>query len=421
MAIAELISFLLVLLLASLLVPPLAKVMRLPVSSVLVVVGYFASEIYIHCGGDTGIRAHTFQPLIFYVFLPILIFDSAYHLNARQLLRNLPAVLWLAILGMALSALLTAAGIYYGINHPTGFPWITALVCGALLAATDPVAVVAQIKSSKAPKQLEVLLEGESLFNDATAVVLFSLFIALATSDGGAITVSGALVDFARLFVGGIVLGVLCGFVASLLSRMMSDSYSAPLLTLLTAYGTFYIGEHWLHVSGIMAVLAAGLMLGSSHQKLYGNEQRQPLINLWGLLGGLGNNLVFLLMGVTVSLHMFSERWLAILIAIAVVIVARIASTWLSLTIAKHAPGGEPVPSAYTPVLVCGGLRGVVAIALALSLPTDLEGWWTVQAIAFGVVVFSLFVQAPGNQLLLKRLAGGKVAGRAEMEKGQKE
>ena len=420
MAIAELISFLLILLLASLFIPPLAKVVRLPASTLLVVIGYLASEVYIHYGGDTGIRADSFQPLIFYVFLPILIFDSAYHLNARQLLRNLPTVLWLAIVGMALSALLTAAGIYYGINHPTGFPWTTALVCGALLAATDPVAVVAQIKSNKAPQQLEVLLEGESLFNDATAVVLFSLFIALATSSGH-VTVPGALLDFTRLFVGGILFGVLCGFVASLLGRAMSDGYSAPLLTLLTAYGAFYVGEHWLGVSGIMAVLAAGLMLGNSHQQRYTDQQRQPLTSLWGLLGGLGNNLVFLLMGVTVSLNMFSERWLAILIAIGAVIAARIISTWLSLKAARLTAGGEPVPGEYTPVIVWGGLRGVVAIALALSLPTELEGWWTVQAIAFGVVVFSLFVQAPSNQLLLGKLSGSKVTDNLPMEEGSKE
>ncbi|MGS2722734.1 cation:proton antiporter [Porticoccus sp. GXU_MW_L64] len=404
MAIPELIAFLSILLLASLLVPPLAKLIRFPATTLLVVIGYLAAEVFIYFGGDTGIRASSFQPLIFYVFLPILIFDSAYHLNAKQLLNNLPAVLWMAILGMGLSALLTAAGVYFGIHHPTGFPWTTALVCGALLAATDPVAVVAQIKSSHAPQQLEILLEGESLFNDATAVVLFTLFITLAVGDSSSVTPSSALLDFARLFFGGIAFGALAGYLASLLSRILKDSYSAPLLTLLLAYGTFYVGEHSLHVSGIMAVLAAGLVLGRSHQSLYSREQAQPLKQLWGLLGQLGNNLVFLLMGVTVSLAMFTERWLAILIAIGAVIVARVISTWLSLKAAQLTPGGEPVPKAYRPVIMWGGLRGVIAIALALSLPTEMEGWWTVQAIAFGVVVFSLFVQAPSNQWLLERL-----------------
>ena len=413
MAIHELIAFLLILLLASLLVPPLAKWLRLPAATLLVVVGYAASEIFIAYGGDTGIRANSFQPLIFYVFLPILIFDSAYHLNAKRLLNNLPAVLWMAILGMGLSALLTAAGVYFGINHPTGFPWTTALVCGALLAATDPVAVVAQIKSSNAPEQLEILLEGESLFNDATAVVLFSLFVALAVGSGDGVTPSAALLDFARLFFGGILFGAACGYLASLISRVfkkLNDGYSAPLLTLLVAYGTFYVGEHLLHVSGIMAVLAAGLVLGKSHQSLYSAEQAKPLKQLWGLLGQLGNNLVFLLMGVTVSLSMFTQRWLAIVIAIAAVLLARLVSTWLSLKAAQYTPGGQPVPNAYRPVIVWGGLRGVVAIALALSLPVEMEGWWTVQSIAFGVVVFSLFVQAPSNQWLLKNLHSGKVA-----------
>ncbi|UTW44262.1 sodium:proton antiporter [bacterium SCSIO 12696] len=404
MHITELIAFLTILLVASLATPPVARLLRLPVATLLVVVGYLASEIYIGFGGDTGIRANSFQPLIFYVFLPILIFDSAYHLNAKQLLRNLPAVLWMAILGMGLTALLTAVGVYFGINHPTGFPWTTALVCGALLAATDPVAVVAQIKSSNAPQQLETLLEGESLFNDATAVVMFSLFITLAVGDAEAVTTSSALLDFARLFFGGIGFGLVTGYLASLLSRLLKDGYSAPILTLLLAYGTFYVGEHWLHVSGIMAVLAAGLVLGHNHQRVLDKQQALPLKQLWGLLGQLGNNLVFLLMGVTVSLAMFTQRWLAILIAIGVVVVARIISTWLSLKAAQLTPAGEPVPKAYQPVLMWGGLRGVVAIALALSLPTDMQGWWTVQSIAFGVVVFSLFIQAPSNQWLLNRL-----------------
>ncbi|MCV6606419.1 MAG: cation:proton antiporter, partial [Porticoccaceae bacterium] len=271
----------------------------------------------------------------------------------------------------------------------------------------DPVAVVAQIKNSQAPEQLEILLEGESLFNDATAVVLFSLFVTLAVGDSSAVTPSAALLDFARLFFGGIVFGAACGYLASLVSRTLkplNDGYSAPLLTLLVAYGTFYVGEHWLHVSGIMAVLAAGLVLGKSHQGLFSAQQAKPLKQLWGLLGQLGNNLVFLLMGVTVSLAMFSQRWLAILIAIAAVLLARLVSTWLSLKAAQFTPGGQPVPGAYRPVIVWGGLRGVVAIALALSLPVEMEGWWTVQSIAFGVVAFSLFVQAPTNLLLLKRL-----------------
>lgn len=404
MPIIDLITFLLLLFVASLVMPTIASWLRMPTSSLLVLAGFVISELYISQGGDTGIRAMHFQPLIFYVFLPVLIFDAAYHIHASQFLKNLPAILWLAIGGMVLSALLTAVGIYYGISHTAGFPWTTALVCGALLAATDPVAVVTQIRSSGAPSRLGLLLEGESLLNDATAVVLFSLFISLASSQSGAVSIPDALLEFARLFGGGIALGVTCGFAARLLQRCLVDGFSTPILTLLTAYGSFYIGEQWLHVSGIMAVLCAGLVLGSEHQRRHTEEQRRSLKRFWGLLGQLGTDLVFLLMGVTISIAMFTERWLAILIAIGAVTAARFVSTWLSLLAANLTPGSEPVPRAYTPVIIWGGLRGVVAIALALSLPTHIEGWWTVQCIAYGVVAFSLFIQAPTNPLVLRSL-----------------
>ena len=399
MPIPHLIAAFLILILASLVAPSLARLSRVSTALILVLLGFGLSELVVALGGDTGVRASSFQPLIFNLFLPLLIFEAAYQLNGRQLLRSLPPILLLAILGLGLATLITAIGVYWGINHPGGFPFTTALVCGALLAATDPVAVVDQLKAANAPKQLSLLLEGESLFNDATAVVLFSLFLMLALGSNEISAGGGALL-FGQLFFGGLLWGALWGFALGLVSKWLTGYVDRGLLTLLAAYGSFWLAEHWLHLSGIMAALSAGISLAYCHRRWPGD----PLHQLWQLLGSMGNSFVFLLMGVTITLNMFTERWLAILIAIGAVLLARWVSCYGSLFASRLIPIGDRVPKSFYPVITWGGLRGVIAIALALSLPTELEGWWTVQSIAFGVVMFSLVVQAPISNRLLRRL-----------------
>ncbi len=409
MPIDTIVFFILILLAASIVMPPLADKLRLPASSVLVLAGFVISELLVSQGIDTGIRASNFQSLIVFVFLPILIFDSAFRIDSSLLKQNLGLMLVLAVIAMVLSALLTATGIYFGINHPTGFPWATALVTGALLVATDPVAVVAQLKALKAPHRLEILLEGESLFNDATAIVLFSLFLMLALATENTFDPVFALSEFAKLFLGGALTGAIAGVVGTLLLRITRPGNPSVMLTVLIAYGSFYCGEHLLHVSGIMSTLLAGLTVGhmdprqpdTSEKARQSREQQRHTL---GLLSELANNFVFLLMGVTITVAMFTERWLAMLIAIAATLAARVVSVYIGIWLGERLPGSTRVPGTYKPLIIWGGLRGVVTIALALSLPTSLEGWWTVQAIAFGVVIFSLWFQAPTNQFLVKRV-----------------
>ncbi|MCV6609568.1 MAG: sodium:proton antiporter [Amphritea sp.] len=401
MDIHHLIISFLILLLLSLLIPLLAARLRLPDSSLLVLAGFLVSEVIVRVGWDTGIRADNFQSLIIFVLLPLLIFDSAWRFEIPALRANLSIILVLAVLAMVLSAVLTAVGIFYGINHPTGFPWLTALVTGALLVATDPVAVVAQLRAIGTPHRLEVLLEGESLFNDATAIALFGLFLALATGSGEGGLLSG-LTGFVVLFFGGSLVGAVFGVLGVWLLKRIQQTHTVTLLSLLIAYCSFYIGEHFLHVSGIMATLIAGLLMGEPLRRRQTIADAQD--HTFSVLALLANNLVFLLMGVTITVVMFEQRWLAMLIAIGAVLLARFISVWLGIWIAERLPGTVAVPVAYKPVMIWGGLRGAVTIALALSLPTTLEGWWTVQSIAFGVVLFSLWVQAPSNPLLMKKL-----------------
>ena len=403
MSIEQITASLVVLLLLAFIAEPISRLIRLPYCSVLVILGFASSEIAVMSGIDTGIRADNFHDLIFYVFIPILVFESAYRINKRLLLRNLVSVLVLAVMGLLFTAAITAVGLYFGIAHPVGFPVIAALLTGAILAATDPVAVVSRLREIGAPDRLGVLLEGESLFNDATAIVLFGLFISMALSLQSSITPALVVAQFLLIFFGGLATGVFVGFVAGLLANITNSPLLTGVLTLILAYGSYLLAEEVFGVSGVMSTLAAAIVMSVMLDKL---EDKTLIANndyLWDVIGHVANAIVFLIMGVTITLSMFEERWLAMLIAIAAVLVARVISTYGTMGFLGLFQK-EPVGIRYQTVMVWGGLRGAVALALALSIPVSLDYWWTIQSIAFGVVLFTLFIQAPTIHLLVNRL-----------------
>lgn len=403
MPIAELLAVFCVMLAAVICSEPLARWLRLPYATVLVIVGFAGSEIAVALGLDTGVRAGSFHDLVFYVFLPVLVFEAAYRIDQVMLFRNLGIILFLAVFGMLGTAALSGFLLFHGIGHPTGFPLIAALLCGAILAATDPAAVVAQVRDSGGPRHLGLVLEGESLFNDATAIVLFGVFIALARMSPEAATTGEAVMRFGTVFFGGAAAGLLAGAVGMLLLFFVHGEPGRGLVTVLVAYGSFYCAEHHLAVSGVMAALVAGLVLSWHARRRWNSEARAALDGLWEVFGHLTNALVFLIMGVTVTVAMFQERWLAMLIAIAAVLLARVASIFASFALAGRL-SSEPVTRPMQWFVAWSGMRGAITLALALTLPVDLDYWWTIQSIAFGVVLFSLLVQAPTSGLVLRQL-----------------
>lgn len=403
MDISQIVTILIILLFLGLASDALARWSHLPYATILVTVGFIFSEIFTGYGYDTGIRAYNFGNLIFYVFLPTLIFESAYQTNINLLLQNSGFILILAIFGMLLTTFATAAGLYYGIAHATGFPWEAALLCGALLAATDPAAVVSQLKMLSAPNRLALLLEGESLFNDATAIVVFNLFLGLALMPAGPVSVTSSVLEFTRVFLGGMGIGLLTGSVGVLLLRVFSNSLSQRIVTLIAAYGSYLLAEKAFHVSGVMATLITGLIFAWGSRKYAGQSTQQLINSMWELFAHIATSLVFLVTGITVFLAMFQERWLAMLIAITSVIAARMLSIYTLLPL-TNLFSNNPLPGNYRKVMVWGGLRGSVTLALAFSLPTELDYWWTIQSIAFGIVIFTLFIQAPTSGWLIKRM-----------------
>ncbi len=396
--------FFLALLLFAALLESVVEKIRVPFSVFLVLVGYIGSELMTRVFGiDTGIRWENFNFIITYFILPIMIFRVAIRIDIKALWKDVIPISLLALPLMLISAGVTAAGVYYGIHHP-GFPWIAALLTGALLSATDPAAVLALLKKSGALERLSLILEGEGLFNDTAAVVLFSIMISIALTGEQSSTWGNAIIQFLSLFCGGIAVGAMVGIVAHVIFRFSTDTNIHVLVTIVSTYASFIIAQDFLNLSGVMAVLSAGLIIGSLKKRSQQNKNDQFVGNFWGFTASIAESLIFLLAGVTINLSMFSEQWLAILIGIVAVFVSRVVIVLGVFPLTNQLPGMTPVTLKQQIVLTWGGVRGTVTLALALSLPLSLSYWYTIQSIAYGVVLFTLFVQVTTMNPLIRRL-----------------
>ncbi|MDZ7661092.1 sodium:proton antiporter [Thiohalophilus sp.] len=382
---------------------PVSARFRIPFSALLLLIGYLSGVVIGLFGIDSGLRWHHFKDIVFNVFLPVLIFESALNINIRLLVRNLTPILLLAIPALLLTTLITASILYFSIDH-SAFPWVAALICGVLLSATDPVAVLDMFKQFNINPRLTVVMEGESLFNDAIAIVLFSLLLAIALEPGQQLSWHTPILQFLYVMFGGAVVGIIAGLLVILANRWVTDPMVFTGITLGFAYLTFLGAKEWLHVSGIVAVLGYGLCLGWETRK-HPEENRFPLLlSIWQFFAFMANAFVFLLVGFTFTLSMFTDMWLAMLFGILAVLLARAIGIYTSLPFIGRIPGVEPLNRQQHFIIYWGGLRGAVAIALALSLPLELDSWYTIQSITYGVVFFSVFVQAPLLHPVLQKL-----------------
>lgn len=330
--------------------------------------------------------------LILFLLLPPLVFEAAFHLNVRQLRENLATIGLLAIPGVILNMLVVGGILSYG----AGLSLTVALVFGALIAATDPVSVIAIFRRLGAPKRLEVLLEAESLFNDGTAVVIFGL--ALEVMQIGSFNFSEALLEFIRIAGGGLIVGVLLGWLVSWLISRIDDYLIETTLTTVLAFGSYLVAEQF-HFSGVLAVVAAGLMSGNMGERAMSPTTRIVLVNFWEYVAFLANSAVFLMIGLDVEILSLISKWPLVLWAIGAVLASR------ALSIYGLSRLGNPLPGRWRHVLFWGGLRGAIALALALSLPLDFgPERRTLIEMTYGVVLFSLVAQGLSMKGLLNRL-----------------
>ncbi len=363
--------------------------LQVPYTVALVLVGLLLTT-------QSQIRLELTPELILALFVPPLVFEAAFHLNLAELRHNSGTILLLAVPGVILTMLIVGGIISIG----AGLALPVALTFGALIAATDPVAVVALFRRLGVPKRLATLVEGESLLNDGTALVLFNLMLVIVAT--GRFNLAMSALDFVRIAVGGIVVGLVLGWAISRLIARVDDYLIETTLTTVLAFGSYLIAEQ-LHFSGVLAVVAAGLINGNLGPQGMSPTTRIILFNFWEYVAFLANSLVFLLIGLEVDLPALLAAWYPIAWAIGAVILARVIVVYgLSLLARRLA---EPVSLRWQHVLSWGGLRGALSLALALSLPASFgSDRGLLRTMAFGVVLFTLLVQATTMRPLVRRL-----------------
>ncbi len=378
-----------VLLLVAAVVAMLARRVHLPYSIGLVVAGIVLALLPL--SPDVELTKN----LIFKAFLPPLIFEAAIQLRWPELRKDLPVILVLATLGVMLSAIATTVGMHYLAN----WTWASALVFGVLIAATDPVAVIATFKESGVKGRVRLLVEAESLFNDCTAAVVFTIVLAFAA--GQPVSFGSATKTLVVIVVGAVACGALIGVVALLLAGATNDHLIEVTFTTVAAYGSFLLAEHF-HTSGVLATLTAGLIIGNVGHLGISDKSRAAVEQFWEYAAFFANSLIFLLIGMRVALQNFKAFLVSALVAIVVVIVARAIAIYPCSFLFVRSK--LRVTLKHQHILFWGGLRGALALALALGLPTGMAGRDGVIAVAFAVVAFSIFVQGLTITPLMRRL-----------------
>jgi CPA1 family monovalent cation:H+ antiporter len=335
------------------------------------------------------------KQLVFTAFLPPLIFEAAFQLRWAELRKDLLVIVTLATIGVVLSAAATAIGMRYLAQ----WTWISAIVFGVLIAATDPVSVIATFKDAKAPGRVRLLVEAESLFNDATAAVVFT--IALLFASGQSIGVFGVTKTLLIVIAGSLVCGAVVATVVLLLAGATDDHLVEITFTTVAAFGSFLLAEHF-HLSGVLATLTAGLIIGNVGHLAIAAETREAVEEFWEYAAFVANSLIFLLIGMRLANQDYGFVLLPALIAIVIVTLGRAVAIYpMCLVFARSK---LRIKSSHQHVLFWGGLRGALALALALGLPSDMPGREAIITVAFAVVAFSIFVQGLTIKPLLRRL-----------------
>ncbi|MCP4179211.1 MAG: sodium:proton antiporter [bacterium] len=383
------------------------KKIKFPYTIGLVVVGILLAFIvnYIpKLGSLTNVLI--FHDIIYYILLPTLIFDAAVNIDSRLLFKNLLPICALAAPGLVISTLLVG----FFINATTPLALGAALLFGSLISATDPVAVISLFKDIGAPKRLTILVDGESLFNDATAIVLFNIIIAIVitgTHISGS-TIAMGILNFLLVFLGGLLTGIIIGLIAVFIINFSRKEPLTPIaITTVLAFASFIIADHYLKVSGVMSALGAGIVVSWYGGVKFTNEVKQYLLQFWEYAAFVANSFIFLLLGLVEwrliyeighSKNLFSY----ILYAILAVTVARIIVVYGIIPILKFFPKYEKIDLKYQTIIFWGGLRGAVPLALAFSLTSTFTGHQLIIELTLGVVLFTLLVQGTTTKLLIK-------------------
>jgi monovalent cation:H+ antiporter, CPA1 family len=345
--------------------------------------------------------------LVMYVFLPALLFESALGIDIRRLSDDIAPILFLSVFGV----LIVTLTVGLALNSLVGYGLIACLLLGTIISSTDPIAVVSIFKNVGAPKRLTMLIEGESLFNDAAAIVLFSLLTGMLVGTQEANLLAG-LLAFLKVFVGGVMVGYFIARVFCWVFKWLGDIPIAKnTLSISLPYLCMIIGESYLQVSGVMAAVTAGLVVASVGRSTLPPSNWKTLQEVWEQLGFIANSMVFLLMGLAVPavLKEFGRTELAQLIGLAIIVLAaRVFIMFVLLPLMSKINFSAHVSTRYRMVMCWGGLLGAVPLALGLAVmkdeqfPAELQAFIGLLATAY--VLFTLFVNGTTLPLLIRLL-----------------
>ncbi len=402
-----------ILLVVTLIVALISRRLRLPYTLLLVCVGLLIGFLPILSD------VHLDPDSVLFLFLPILLFEGAWNVEIERLRADWLPIILFAVVGLGLSLALVAVVLHFGI----GLEWLVAILLGAMVSPTDPVAVISLLRQLGMSDRLRTIVEGESLFNDGVGAAVFEIVLALLLSTLG-LTASAEpsfimiILDGLWLMCGGLLLGLIVGWGVARLLRLVDDYLIEITVTFSVAYGMYLVGV-FFHTSGLLAVVGAGLVMGSyGRQTGMSARTREVAHNVWEFIAYLANSLIFLLLGIQIGETNLLHAMSGIAWAIIGVVIGRILMVYLLVSLQDMFarrfplradrsptlfPAPRPLPLSWRPLLILCGLRGALSVALVLSLPLAFPGRDLLTSIVYGVVLITLLGQGIGLRVLLPR------------------
>lgn len=381
-----------------------SKKVAFPYTVALLIAGFIAQLVVRLLGGDVHV---TLSPdIIFFILLPALLFEASLHINIHQFRIQFKTITFFATFGLLVSIFVIALGMAYLI----GLPFPIALLFGAIISATDPIAVLALFKTLGAPKRLALIADGESMFNDATAVIAFRVIstFAVAQTAFRPVTLFDSTLNFLYVFLGSIILGVILGYAASyFFAWIREERVVLSVLTTGLAIGSFAGAEHFFHLSGVMTTVIMGVVIGNFGRTKIQSSVMHFIEEYWESFGFIALSLVFFFASFNLELDIFGRQIPMLLLIIAIVLVGRAVSVYLSALVTNRLSffNDEPgIPMSWQHILNWGGLRGVIPLVLVYSLPDDFIYKGDMLRFTFATLLFTLFVNGLTIKWLLMKL-----------------
>ncbi len=382
------------------LMSPLTKKYSFPYTIALLIVGFVTQQLLHLFHIDSHLVLS--PDIIFFVLLPILLFEGALHINFHQFRLQFKTITALATFGLLLSIFIVA----FGLARLANIPFEVALLFGAIISSTDPIAVLALFKHLGGPKRLSLLADGESMFNDATGVVAFRVISGFVLA-GKAFTsdaIFAGFGSFAYIFTGSIILGLVMGYITSeIIRRIDNDPLVEAVLTAALAIGSFVFAEHFFHLSGVITTVMAAITLGHVGRTRISHKTVHFIEELWGFLGFICVSLVFFFASFNLDISIFTDNYMAVIYAVLMVLIARAVSVYTTCFLTNTLPffKDEPnVPLSWQHILNWGGLRGVIPLVLVYSLPESYAYREELLAFTMGSLLFTLLF----NGITIKNL-----------------